>query len=100
MVWREPASKHRLTRQYLGKGIQIPTLIVQPRDDPFATDAVIPQDEELSSAVRLELCDHGGHVGFVDGARPWAPRCWLEGENFVASRRVALASSAFSCRPC
>jgi predicted alpha/beta-fold hydrolase len=61
------------------KGIQIPTLIVQPRDDPFMTDAVIPQDEELSSAVKLEFYDHGGHVGFVGGGWPWAPICWLEG---------------------
>ena len=66
------------SRQYL-KGIQIPTLIVQSRDDPFMTDAVIPQDGELSPAIKLELYDSGGHVGFIQGAWPWAPRCWLEG---------------------
>ena len=66
------------SRQYL-KGIQVPTLIVQSRDDPFMTDAMIPQDGELSSAVELELYDSGGHVGFIQGAWPWAPRCWLEG---------------------
>ncbi len=65
------------SRQYL-KGIQIPTLIVQSRDDPFMTDAVIPQDGELSSAIRLELYDHGGHVGFVAGRYPWKPDYWLE----------------------
>ena len=66
------------SRQYL-KGIQIPTLIVQSRDDPFMTDAVIPQDGELSSAIELELYANGGHVGFVGGKWLWAPRCWLEG---------------------
>lgn len=69
------------SRQYL-KGIQIPTLIVQSRDDPFMTDAVIPQGGELSSATELELYDNGGHVGFIEGALPWLPRYWLEGRIF------------------
>ncbi len=65
------------SRQYL-KGIQIPTLVVQSCDDPFMTDAVIPQKKELSTTIELELYDSGGHVGFVGGGWPWAPRCWLE----------------------
>ncbi len=64
-------------RQYL-KGIQIPTLIVQSRDDPFMTDTMIPQDEELPPTIALELYDHGGHVGFVAGRYPWKPDYWLE----------------------
>ncbi|MDH5515161.1 MAG: hydrolase, partial [Gammaproteobacteria bacterium] len=28
--------------------------------------------------VTLELADHGGHVGFVDGSVPFKPRFWLE----------------------
>jgi hypothetical protein len=38
----------------------------------------VPQADELSAAVRLELSEHGGHVGFVD--RPFAMRRtgWLE----------------------
>ena len=67
------------SRQYL-KGIQIPTLIVQSRDDPFMTDAVIPQNEELSTAIELELYDSGGHVGFVAGRHLWNPDYWLEGK--------------------
>lgn len=67
------------SRQYL-KGIQVPTLIVQSRDDPFMTNAVIPQDGELSSAIELELYDGGGHVGFVAGRYPWNPDYWLEGK--------------------
>ncbi len=65
------------SRQYL-RGIQVPTLIVQSCDDPFMTDAVIPQDGELSSAIELELYDGGGHVGFIEGALPWRPEYWLE----------------------
>ncbi len=66
------------SRQYL-KGIQVPTLIIQSRDDPFMTEAVIPQDGELSPAIELELYDNGGHVGFIGGAWPWQPEYWLEG---------------------
>jgi predicted alpha/beta-fold hydrolase len=65
------------SRQYL-KNIQVPTLIVHSRDDPFMTPAAIPQDRELSSAIRLETHDNGGHVGFVAGSFPWKPDYWLE----------------------
>lgn len=66
------------SRQYLRK-IQIPTLIVQSRDDPFMTEAVIPQDDELSSAIDFEVYDNGGHVGFVGEGWPWVPEYWLDG---------------------
>ena len=67
------------SRQYL-RGIQIPTLIIQSCDDPFMTDAVIPQDGELSPAIKLKLYDHGGHVGFVARRHLWNPDYWLEGK--------------------
>jgi predicted alpha/beta-fold hydrolase len=67
------------SRQYL-KGIEIPTLILHARDDPFMTEAVFPQDDELSPATRLEIYDSGGHVGFVAGRYPWYPDYWLEGK--------------------
>ncbi len=70
--------EHSSSRQYL-KGIQVPTLIIHSRDDPFMTEAVIPQDGELSPAIELELYDNGGHVGFIGGAWPWRPEYWLEG---------------------
>ncbi len=65
------------SRQYL-KEIQVPTLIIHSRDDPFMTDAVIPQPSELSPLTRLELSNYGGHAGFVSGEFPWSPRYWLE----------------------
>ena len=64
------------SRQYLGR-IRTPTLIIQSLDDPFMTPAVLPQQHELSSSVRLELSDKGGHVGFVSGYL-WKPEFWLE----------------------
>ncbi|OBS10989.1 hydrolase [Acidihalobacter prosperus] len=58
--------------------IETPTLIVQARDDPFLLPHGIPGADELSAAVRLELTDTGGHVGFVSGPMPGLSRPWLE----------------------
>lgn len=65
------------SRQYL-KGITVPTLLLHSRDDPFMTEAAIPEQQELSESVALEVSARGGHVGFVAGAWPWQARYWLE----------------------
>lgn len=57
--------------------IQIPTLVIHARDDPFLSDAVIPNPNELSCSVQYELSQHGGHVGFVTGSSPFKPVFWL-----------------------
>ncbi len=69
---------HRSSSRQFLKAIAVPTLILQARDDPFMTPAVIPGAGELAPPVSLEVSDRGGHVGFVAGAAPWRPRYWLE----------------------
>jgi len=64
-------------RPYL-KQIEIPTLILQARDDPFMSPDVIPEPQELSEQVTLEVSETGGHVGFVAGTIPWRPVYWME----------------------
>lgn len=64
-------------RRYL-KHIRIPTLILHAADDPFMTPAAIPQQDQLSPSVILELSARGGHVGFISGNSPWKSRYWLE----------------------
>jgi predicted alpha/beta-fold hydrolase len=59
------------------KDIERPTLIVNARDDPFMTPEVIPTAGVLSEHVTLEVSEHGGHVGFIDGGSPWRPRFFL-----------------------
>ncbi|MBY5981668.1 hydrolase [Ferrimonas balearica] len=65
-----------------GKGflanITVPTLLLHALDDPFMTHDVVPPVEQISPSVQLELCDYGGHVGFIEGGWPWAPRFYLE----------------------
>lgn len=61
------------------KDIQRPTLIVHALDDPFMHPGVVPQPQELSNSIQLELSQHGGHLGFVSGKLPFRPRYdWLE----------------------
>lgn len=65
------------SRQYL-RGIQVPTLIIHAKDDPFMTLDAIPHANEVSTFVQLEIQEAGGHVGFVGGKVPWRAEYWLE----------------------
>ena len=58
--------------------IRTPTLMLHARDDPFMSPSVVPDENELSDALRLELSASGGHVGFVAGDRLGRPVYWLE----------------------
>lgn len=55
--------------------IQTPTLVLHAKDDPFMNERVLPNEDQLSSDVRLELSEKGGHVGFMQGT-PWRPVIW------------------------
>ena len=67
----------RCSSKPLLKNIQVPTLVVHSKDDPFMTPAVLPEEHELSPAVTFELTEYGGHVGFVDGPL-FKPRRWVD----------------------
>ncbi|QSZ40584.1 hydrolase [Sulfurimonas aquatica] len=64
------------SRQFL-KNIQTPTLIIHALDDPFMSSDVIPNENELSPFITLEVSQNGGHVGFVGGSI-FKPEYWLE----------------------
>ncbi len=63
-------------RQYLNS-VQVPTLLLQAKDDPFVSPDSLPQPHELAKAIQFELTPKGGHVGFVSGDL-WRVRYWLE----------------------
>ena len=63
--------------QYL-RGIARPTLAIHARDDPFMVPEIIPDATHLSPQFTLEVCEQGGHVGFVAAGPRMAPRWWLE----------------------
>ena len=56
--WLRASSKPLLRR------IEVPTLILNARNDPFLPASALPRDDEVSAAVTLEFPAHGGHVGF------------------------------------
>ena len=70
--WTRASAKPHL------KGIRVPTLLLNARDDPFLPAEALPAREEVSRAVRLEFPDRGGHVGFVSAPFPghieWLPQ--------------------------
>lgn len=65
------------SRQFL-QSITVPTLLIQAKDDPFMTENVLPNLNELSPSVALEITQRGGHVGFVTGNNPFKAEYWLE----------------------
>lgn len=65
------------SRQYLS-AIETPTLIIHALDDPFMTSQAVPKAVELSSYIRLELSQYGGHVGFVSSDESGHLKYWLE----------------------
>jgi hypothetical protein len=79
---------HSSSRQYL-KSIGTPTLIIQAKDDPFLPESALPLKEELSSFVRLQVSETGGHVGFIQGKFPWRPEYWLE-KNIMEYLKLSL----------
>ena len=64
-------------RQFL-PAIRTPTLILHDRYDPFMCTSTPPQENELPPKLMLELCNGGGHAGFVCGSTPAATRYWTD----------------------
>ncbi len=62
--------------QFLEK-ITHPTLIIHAKDDPFMTPDVLPTKDDISKSVTLDISQHGGHVGFIEGSF-FRPKYWLE----------------------
>lgn len=60
------------------KHIQVPTLILQAKDDPLVPADGLPQPIDLSSFIRFELSEHGGHVGFIGRGPGGLPAYWLD----------------------
>lgn len=58
--------------------IEVPTLLLNARNDPFLPEAALPGPGEVSPCVRCEFPDQGGHASFVTTPFPgnldWLPR--------------------------
>ncbi len=69
---------HRASSKPYLKEIRVPTLVLNPLNDPFLPPRFLPGRLDVSSSVTLEQPSDGGHVGFVSGGWPgnldWLPR--------------------------
>lgn len=74
--WAKASSKSGL------KLIDVPTLLINARNDPFLPAEFLPEADQVSSKVALEFPETGGHAGFVSGPFPgqlnWLPERILE----------------------
>jgi uncharacterized protein len=60
------------------KHIQVPTLVINARNDPFMPSNFLPVQADVSCSVLLEFPSEGGHVGFLSSPFPgnlkWLPQ--------------------------
>lgn len=65
--------------------IEVPTLLLSASDDPFLPASVLDRVRDVAAPnpnLLLEFRAHGGHVGFIAGARPWTPFYYAEWRAF------------------
>jgi predicted alpha/beta-fold hydrolase len=83
--WKQSSSLRYL------RGINVPTLLLNARDDPFLTRESFPYSDARENAdLFLETPESGGHVGFIDlanGIERWCERRAVEFLNAVAARK-------------
>jgi predicted alpha/beta-fold hydrolase len=62
--WTRASAKPRM------RDIRLPALALNACNDPFVPAISLPTAHEVSSSVTLWQPEHGGHVGFAQGAWP------------------------------
>ena len=77
--------------------IRRPTLLLSAYDDPFLPPAVLREAERIADGnphLSVEFHQRGGHVGFVSGYAPWAPRYYAE-ERVLSFLEASLGTLAY-----
>jgi predicted alpha/beta-fold hydrolase len=64
--------------------VQVPSLVINARNDPFIPATCLPTIDQVSGYVTLWQPEQGGHVGFASGSfpadlkeMPWAVTEWM-----------------------
>ena len=60
----------KATTRPLLPAIDVPTLILNARNDPFLPESALPGPADVSPAVELDQPADGGHAGFMTGPFP------------------------------
>ena len=64
--------------QFLG-GVQVPTLMLNARNDPFMPGQFLPRPSQVSAHVNCMFTHNGGHVGFAQRKASGSAQEWLPG---------------------
>jgi predicted alpha/beta-fold hydrolase len=77
-----------------------PVLLINALDDPFVPAESLPDPASLPSFITAVFTPRGGHVGFVDGRRPWATSSWAERRamDFLATLAPEAVEQETPCR--
>lgn len=79
----------KCSSRYFLRNIDTPTYILQSLDDPFTSEAVIPDASELAPSVTMELTNFGGHVGFYEGnGQYYSEKRIIDWINSAADTRI------------
>ncbi len=84
------------------QSVQVPTLLVHSRDDPFLPEAALPLSAiEANPFLTLVLTGGGGHVGFLEGGPPWNPTFWVEEQSasFLAHHHQGTSAKTSDVNP-
>lgn len=69
---------HKVSGANVLNEIKQPCLFIHASDDPFLSHHDIVPTLPLPQNVTFEVCEKGGHVGFISGNNPLKPKYWLE----------------------
>lgn len=68
----------RTRSDLLLRHVNVPTLIINAKNDPMIPSDLIPDQRDVSTNVTLEITRRGGHMGYVCGRWPWSASSWLD----------------------
>src|SRR5262249_24624989 len=85
---------HRASAMRVVDRIAVPTLIITAEDDPFVPSQPF-RDRRIAGNphIRVHICEHGGHCGFVGPNTGMHDGYWAERKivDFVAGRENGRA---------
>ena len=70
--WQRASAKPHLKR------LKLPTLLLNPLNDPFVPQACLPNAQEVNACTQLWQPATGGHLGFVQGRFPGELTTWAD----------------------
>ncbi len=92
---------YRASSKRVAARIEVPTLIITAKDDPFVPAVQFESEEVRNNAsVSIILTDHGGHCAYVAKSSPASDGYWAESTAVAwVARHAAERRAALGCGP-